>query len=143
MAGWLRIPWLDREKRFDVASVASPAGAGLVGAAFAFGWTPCIGPILGGILTLAGSQESVGQGVVLLSIYSLGLGVPFLIAALSLEAFLRAFSKFRRHFQTLEWASGAILVAVGLLVMTNQLTRLNGYFVFLEDWVVALEGALL
>ncbi len=143
VAGWLRIPWLDREKRFDVAAVASPAGAALVGAAFAFGWTPCIGPILGGILTLAGSRETVGEGVLLLATYSAGLGVPFLAAAFSLEAFLRAFGSLRRHFHKLELFAGGVLILVGFLVFTNQLTRLYGYFAFLERWVVALEEALL
>ncbi len=143
VTGWMRIPWLDREQRFDVAAVAGPAGAALVGAAFAFGWTPCIGPILGGILTLAGSRDTVGDGVLLLATYSLGLGVPFFAAAFSLEAFLRAFASVRRHFHRLELASGVVLMGVGLLVMTNQLTRLYGYFAFLERWVVALEETLL
>ncbi len=143
VTGWLRIPWLDRETRFEVARVASPAGAALVGAAFAFGWTPCIGPILGGILTLAASRETVGEGVVLLAVYSLGLGVPFFAAALSLEAFLRAFASMRRHFHKLELFAGSVLVVVGVLVMGNQLSRLYGYFAFLERWVFALEDALL
>ena len=143
VAGWLRLPWLDREKRFEVAAVASPAGAALVGAAFAFGWTPCIGPILGGILTLAGSRETVGEGVLLLATYSAGLGVPFIAAAFSLEAFLRVFSSVRQHFRKLEIFAGCMLIFVGFLVLTNQLTRLYGYFAFLERWVIALEEGLL
>ena len=89
------------------------------------------------------SRETVGEGVLLLATYSAGLGVPFLAAAMSLEAFLRAFGSLRRHFQKLELFAGGVLVLVGALVLTNQLTRLYGYFVFLERWVVALEEALL
>ncbi len=144
VAGVLRIPFLYREQRFEVEKrPTSVWGAGLVGAAFAFGWTPCVGPILGGILTLAGGRETVLEGVGLLSIYSLGLGLPFLVAAWSLERFLATFGRLRSHFRKIELASGALLVGVGLLVLTNQLTRLNSYFGFLEDLVVRLEETLL
>src|SRR5690606_9517277 len=115
----------------------------LVGAAFAFGWTPCVGPILGGILTLAGARDTVGQGMALLTVYSSGLAIPFLIAAWSLDRFLATLGRLRAHLGKLEVAAGVLLVAVGLLVMTDQLTRLNGYFRFLEELVVRLEEALL
>lgn len=144
LAGLLRIPWLYGEKRFQgPARPTGPLGAAAVGAAFAFGWTPCVGPILGGILTLAGARETIGQGIGLLAVYSLGLGVPFLVAAWSLERFLGAIHGVRRHLHKLEVAAGVLLALVGLLVMTNQLTRLNGYFQFLEDAVVRLEEMLL
>lgn len=144
LAGWLRIPWLYGERRFQgPARPTGPVGAAAVGAAFAFGWTPCVGPILGGILTLAGARETVGQGIGLLAVYSFGLGAPFLLAAWSLERFLTAMGGLRRHLHKLEVAAGVLLVAVGLLVVTNQLTRLNSYFQFLEDVVVRLEEALL
>ena len=144
MTGLLRISWLYGERRFQgPARPTGPWGAAAVGAAFAFGWTPCVGPILGGILTLAGARETVGQGVSLLAVYSLGLGVPFLLAAWSLERFLAAIGGLRRHLHKLEVAAGALLIAVGLLVVTNQLTRLNAYFRFLEEVVVRLEEALL
>jgi len=144
LAGLLRIPWLYGERRFQGPSrPTGPLGAAAVGAAFAFGWTPCVGPILGGILTLAGAHETVGQGIGLLAVYSFGLGVPFLVAAWSLEHFLAAMGGLRRHLHKLEVAAGVLLVVVGLLVVTNQLSRLNGYFQFLEDVVVRLEESLL
>jgi cytochrome c-type biogenesis protein len=144
LAGVLRIPFLYRERRLEMGGrPAGPLGAALVGAAFAFGWSPCIGPILGGILTLAGSRETVGQGVWLLSVYSVGLGLPFLAAGWSLDHFLRAARRVRRHFRAIELASGALLVGVGLLVLTDRLARLNAYFEFLNRLVLSLEGALL
>src|SRR4029450_3882580 len=97
-------------------------GAGLVGIAFAFGWTPCIGPILAGILALAGSQETVAKGVRLLAVYSLGLGVPFLATALMIDRFFSAMGRIRRHYHTIEIVSGALLVVIGLLIFTNKFT---------------------
>jgi cytochrome c-type biogenesis protein len=94
----------------------------LIGIAFAFGWTPCIGPILAGILALAGTQDTVGQGVRLLSVYSLGLGVPFLATALAINRFFAAMSRIRRHYHKIELVSGALLVIIGLLIFTNQFT---------------------
>jgi cytochrome c-type biogenesis protein len=144
VAGVFRIPWLYRERRMEVrARPTGPIGTALVGAAFAFGWTPCVGPILGGILTLAGGRDTVLQGVWLLSVYSLGLAIPFLLAAWSLDRFLRAFGRLRRHLGKLEIAAGALLVGVGVLVLTDQLTRLNSYFRFLDGFVAQLEGVLL
>lgn len=144
LLGVLRIPWLYREARFEGPHrPTGPAGAALVGAAFAFGWTPCVGPILGGILTLAGARETVFQGMGMLSVYSAGLAVPFLLAAWSVERFLGALRRLREHFRTIEIASGVLLVAVGVLVLTDQLTRINSYFLFLEEIVVRLEEALL
>lgn len=143
VAGALRIPFLYREARFEVgARPTGPLGVALVGAAFAFGWTPCVGPILGGILTLAGGHDTLLQGVLLLSIYSAGLGIPFLLAAWSLERFLGALGRVRNHFHKIELASGILLICVGVLVLTDQLSRLNAYFLFLEEWVVWLEEAL-
>jgi cytochrome c-type biogenesis protein len=144
LTGVLRIPWLYGERRFQgPARPTGPVGAAAVGAAFAFGWTPCVGPILGGILTLAGARETIGQGIGLLAVYSFGLGVPFLLAAWSLERFLGAIGGLRRHLHKLEVGAGVLLVVVGLMVVTNQLSRLNGYFQFLEDVVVRLEESLL
>ncbi len=112
-------------------------GAFLVGLAFAFGWTPCIGPILAAILALASQQDSVGKGMVLLTSYSLGLGVPFLLTGMSLTAFYSAFNRFKKHLHTVEVVGGIMLVAVGALIMTNYLTILSGYlsrwFPFLND----------
>ena len=121
--GVLRIEWLYQEKRVHTARrPVGLFGAGLIGVAFAFGWTPCIGPILAGILALAGTQETVGQGVRLLSIYSLGLGVPFLATALMMNRFFMAMGRIRRHYHKIEIVSGVLLVVIGLLIFTNRFT---------------------
>lgn len=142
--GLLRIPVLHRERRFAPKSGGGGAlRAMLLGGAFAFGWTPCIGPVLAGILTLAAGQETLLRGVALLALYSLGLGIPFLITAVSLDRFYLFYARVRAHLRKVELVSGALLVGVGLLVTTNQLVTLNGYFAFLEGLVVALEEKLL
>jgi cytochrome c-type biogenesis protein len=121
--GVLRIEWLYQEKRVHTSrKPAGFIGAMLIGIAFAFGWTPCIGPILAGILALAGTQETVGEGVRLLAIYSLGLGVPFLATALMINRFFVAMGRIRRHYHTIEIVSGALLVVIGLLIFTNKFT---------------------
>ena len=121
--GVLRIEWLYQEKRVHTSRrPAGFIGAGLIGIAFAFGWTPCIGPILAGILALAGTQETVGQGVRLLSVYSLGLGVPFLATALMINRFFAAMGRIRRHYHKVELVSGILLVIIGVLIFTNRFT---------------------
>ena len=97
-------------------------GALLVGIAFAFGWTPCIGPILGGILAIAGSKNTVSEGVLLLAVYSAGLGIPFLVTSLAINHFFRATARIRKHYHAIEVASGALLIAIGVLILTGQLT---------------------
>jgi cytochrome c-type biogenesis protein len=143
LAGLFRIPWLYRERRMNVHTGPGPLGAGLLGAAFAFGWTPCIGPVLAGILTLAAAEGTVARGVLLLSLYSLGLAVPFLLMAVSFERALRLFSRVKRHFRAIELGSGALLVAVGLLVMSGRLTAFNRYLGFFNDWIISMEKWLL
>lgn len=144
LAGLLPVHALYRDRHFEVqGGRTSFARTYLVGGAFAFGWSPCIGPILGGILTIAGSRDTLAQGVWLLAIYSAGLAVPFLLAGWSIEFFFRAFRRLRTHFRALEIASGAFLVLLGVLVATDQLTRLNRYFVFLNELLSAAEQALL
>lgn len=121
--GVFRIEWLYQDKR--VQSNRRPAGfvgATLVGVAFAFGWTPCIGPILAGILAIAAAQDTVGDGVRLLLAYSLGLGVPFFATALAINRFFVAFAKIRRHYHKIELVSGALLVIIGVLIFTNRFT---------------------
>lgn len=118
--GVLRIPLLSREARFQSqGKPASNLAAYLMGLAFAFGWTPCIGPVLGPILTLAGGRETVGEGALLLAVYSLGLGIPFLIAAMFSGAFMRFLSKFRVHLGKVEKAIGGLLVIAGVLFLTG------------------------
>jgi cytochrome c-type biogenesis protein len=123
MMGVLRIGWLYSEKRMQTSG--KPAGffgAMLVGIAFAFGWTPCIGPILAAILAVAATQESVGEGVKLLAVYSAGLGVPFIATSLAINKFFAASARIRKHYHTIEVVSGVLLVAVGVLIFTNRFT---------------------
>jgi len=121
--GVFRIAFLEAEKRVhSQRKPAGPLGAMLVGVAFAFGWTPCIGPILGGILAIAGSKNSVGEGITLLAVYSLGLGIPFLLTSLAINQFFGAVKRIRRYYHAIEVASGALLIAIGVLIVTGQLT---------------------
>jgi cytochrome c-type biogenesis protein len=121
--GVFRLAFLEAEKRVhSQRKPAGPLGAVLVGVAFAFGWTPCIGPILGGILAIAGSKNSVGEGITLLAVYSLGLGIPFLLTSLAINQFFGAAKRIRRYYHAIEVASGALLIAIGVLILTGQLT---------------------
>lgn len=140
LTGLLQIKALLADKRMhNVGSGKSYAGAFLVGFAFAFGWTPCIGPILGAILTLASQQETLLKGVMLLAIYSAGLAVPFLLTALSIERFLEFYARFRRHLHTVEVSSGVLLIILGLLIGFDKFTYLNNYLGFLNNFVLRLE----
>lgn len=145
LIGALRLGLLYQDRRFQVDGrrKMGPIGTYLVGAAFAFGWSPCVGPILAGVLGIAGSQETVGRGMVLLAVYSAGLGVPFLLAGWSIDFFFRAFQRMKSYFRVVELSSGALLIAVGLLVATDRLSALNGYFAFLTRFILAAEEALL
>jgi cytochrome c-type biogenesis protein len=126
--GVLRLGWLYRERRVRTSrKPTGPVGAALVGIAFAFGWTPCIGPILAAILAVAAAQDTVAQGVRLLAAYSLGLGLPFLATALAIDTFFAAFARIRRHYHAIEIASGALLVAIGILILTNRFTFIAQY----------------
>ncbi len=128
MLGVVRVPLLYREARVQYrGETRRPWGALLLGMAFAAGWTPCIGPILGGILTLAGASGTLSQGVALLAVYALGLGVPFLAAALALGPFLAFSQRFRRYLPWVERGAGVLLVAAGLLMVTGTYTHLNAY----------------
>jgi cytochrome c-type biogenesis protein len=129
-SGLIQIKWLLYEKRAEVKSrPLGLLGAYVVGLAFAFGWTPCIGPILGAILLYASQQDTVGQGVLLLTAYSAGLGIPFVLAGLAINGFFAAFGRLRRHMHVVEVASGVLLIGVGLLLMTDRLSLLAQYFV--------------
>ena len=126
--GVFRLAFLDTEKRVhQQRKPAGPLGAMLVGVAFAFGWTPCIGPILGGILAIAGSKNTVWEGVVLLAVYSLGLGIPFLITSLAINQFFGAAKRIRKYYHAIELTSGALLIAIGVLIITGQLTIIVRY----------------
>ena len=143
MAGISPIKALYRDTRFHFkVSERSFLSTFLVGAGFALGWSPCIGPILATILTVAGQRETMLQGVGLLSVYSLGLAVPFLLAGWSIEWFFEGFQRVKAHFRALEIGSGLILVGVGFLLVTDQFSALNRRFSFLTDFVNAAERAL-
>jgi cytochrome c-type biogenesis protein len=121
--GVFRLAFLETEKRVhSQRKPAGPLGAMLVGVAFAFGWTPCIGPILGGILAVAGSKNSVAEGVTLLAVYSLGLGIPFLITSLAINQFFGAAKRIRKYYHAIELASGALLIVIGVLIISGELT---------------------
>ena len=136
ITGILKIPLLYREKRFtQTSSKAGFLTAYITGLAFAFAWTPCIGPILGAILTFAGTQETVHQGVLLLSVYSLGLGVPFLLAAMAMQSFLTLFSRFKGHIRSIEVGGGVLVITMGVLILTNSFAQMAGYFTFLNRFV--------
>lgn len=128
LLGVFRIGFLDRDTRVQTSrKPATPLGALIVGTAFAFGWTPCIGPILGGILTIAGSKNTVGEGVLLLAVYSAGLGVPFLLTSLAVDRFFAASARVRRYYRAIEIVSGVLLVLLGLLIFTDKFTVLSRF----------------
>ena len=123
--GVFKLSFLYREKRIEVEKPLGLWGAYILGLAFAFGWTPCIGPILAAILAVAASEETVGRGAGLLAIYSLGLGIPFLLAALAFEPFIGFLKKFRAHFPLVERIVGLLLVATGIAFLTGTMQSLS------------------
>lgn len=125
--------WLNRDIHFRKLGGQPGAVSGfLMGFAFAFGWTPCIGPILAGVLAIAATRETVAQGVFLLACYSAGLAIPFLVTALGIGGFLRFYQRFRRHLHTVEVFSGVLLLAIGGLVFFNRLIWLSGKLTMLN-----------
>jgi len=137
LTGLFKIKALYADKRLhDVKGGSSALGSFVIGFAFAFGWTPCIGPILATILLLAGAQETVLRGILLLAIYSLGLAVPFLLTSLGIDRFLGFYTRFRRHLHVVEVFSGVLLIAVGILIFMNNLKLLSGYLSFLNRFAL-------
>ena len=137
LIGIFRIPFLQYEKKLEVRKrPLTVLGAFVVGAAFAFGWTPCIGPILAGILALASTQETIAKGMLLLSVYSLGLGIPFLLTSLGVQLFLKTFRRFHRYLRGVEVASGILLVAIGILILMDRLAALAGHLSFLNRFAM-------
>ena len=121
-----RIPFLDREARMETGETGGSAfGAYILGLAFAFGWTPCIGPQLGAILSLAASESSVARGTLLLAVYAAGLGIPFLLAALFLSRAMGLMNRIKRHMSLIEKVMGLLLVAVGLALVTGAFTAFS------------------
>jgi cytochrome c-type biogenesis protein len=129
LTGLVKIKFLYTDARMhQVGSGNSVWGAFLIGFAFAFGWTPCIGPILATILAFASTQGTVGKGVMLLTIYSMGLGVPFLLTSLGIDRFLAFYGRFRKYLHAVEVLSGIVLIILGALILTRYFTLLSAFF---------------
>lgn len=127
-AGWLPISWLYHEKKVQIKPKIGIIGAFLTGLAFSLGWTPCIGPILGSILTLSGSQGQIGKGMLLLSTYSFGLAIPFLLLAIGFERVSRGMARLKPYIKYFEWTSGILLILMGLLLITGSISALSSWF---------------
>jgi cytochrome c-type biogenesis protein len=137
LTGVFKIKALYTDARLhSVKGGSTPWGAFVIGFAFAFGWTPCVGPVLTVILTFAAAQDSITKGVMLLAIYSLGLAVPFLLTALGVERFLKFYSRFRAHMHAVEVASGALLIALGVLLVMGRFTIISNYLSFLNRFAL-------
>lgn len=135
--------WLNRDVHLRSASTKPGIFSGFfLGFAFAFGWTPCIGPILATVLALAAASDTIARGVLLLAVYSAGLAVPFLLTALGIGQFLQFYQRFRKYLHAVELFSGALLLFVGALVFVNKLTWLAGKLSFLNEAVLWLEKSL-
>jgi cytochrome c-type biogenesis protein len=133
LLGVLRITSLYREHRAQVRTKpAGLLGSMIVGIAFAFGWTPCVGPILAGILGLASTRETAGDGIGLLAVYSAGIGVPFLISALAVNAFMAGFARVRRALRVIEILSGLLLIAMGVLMLLHKFAWISQHLGFLD-----------
>ena len=138
--GVFRINALYQDKRMhSVQTKSGLVGALVLGLVFAIGWSPCLGPILTVILGLASEQETVARGMFLLAVYSTGLGVPFLLTSFGLNQFLSFYNRFKKHFRALELVSGILVLGVGILIFTNQMTRMNQYFGFLNNIEIRIE----
>ena len=140
--GILKLDFINRDKKFHIQEKpAGLIGSVFVGIVFAAGWTPCIGPLLGSILSIATSEGSVLFGVELLFVYSIGLGVPFLITSLALNTFLRHVPKVTRHMRVITTISGLILIAIGVLLVTDRFAELSNLFQSLGlGWDIDISG---
>ena len=137
LTGIFRINALYADKRLhNVKGGSTMGGAFVIGFAFAFGWTPCVGPILAVILGFAAAQDSVFKGILLLAVYSLGLAVPFLLTSLGIERFLKFYSRFRSHMHAVEVASGALLIVLGALLVFGRFTIISNYLSFLNRFAL-------
>ena len=128
MTGLVKIRALAMEKRFQAGGGAGLVTAFVMGLAFAFGWTPCIGPILAAILVVAGQQDTVGHGILLLTAYSLGLGIPFILAGIFINAFYSFFSRIQNHFHKIEIVSGVVLILLGVVLLVFDRFTIAGFF---------------
>lgn len=137
--GLIKLSFLYKEARFQTADEQKGlVGAYVIGLAFAFGWTPCIGPILATILTLAATQEHFSQGVTLLAVYSAGLGVPFIIASVAINRFLRTSARLRKHMKAVEYVIGGLLIVTGVAIFTGSLQNLGFYLIEAMPWLAEI-----
>jgi cytochrome c-type biogenesis protein len=137
LTGIFKIKALYTDARLhSVKGSSTPFGAFVIGFAFAFGWTPCLGPILSAILTIAGEQDTLAKGILLLAIYSLGLAVPFLLTSILMERFLKFYSRFRSHMHAIEVASGALMIALGILLVIGRFTLISNWLSFLNRFAL-------
>jgi cytochrome c-type biogenesis protein len=137
LTGIFKIKALYTDARLhNVKGGSTPIGAFVIGFAFAFGWTPCLGPILSGVLAVAAEESTLLKGALLLAIYSLGLAVPFLLTALLMERFLKFYSRFRSHMHALEVASGGLLIALGVLLVSGRFTLISNWLSFLNRFAL-------
>jgi cytochrome c-type biogenesis protein len=134
--GLTRISMIMREKRMEMTKPVGLWGAYVMGLAFAFGWTPCISPVLTAILAVATSKETVAKGAGLLAVYSAGLGIPFLIAAFAVEPFMAFLARFKRHMKLVEHAMGALMVLTGIVFITGSMGQVSNWIL---EWFPALE----
>lgn len=135
----IKIPFLQREARLHLKNrPAGYVGTMLVGLVFGAGWTPCTGPFLGAALLQAAQAETMGTGMVLLTFYSLGIGIPFILSAIAISAFLSTFGRLKRHLNTIRIVSGGILVIMGLLLITDKLTLITSYSISIWEKVRSL-----
>lgn len=133
LTGIIKIPFLYRDARLTTGKPKRGIlGAFILGFAFAFGWTPCIGPILAGILAVAATRNTVFEGMFLLAMYSAGLAIPFLLTSLGVGQFLKFYGRFKKHLQAVEVGSGVLLILIGVLIAFNRFTVLSGYLTFLN-----------
>ena len=137
LTGIFRIKALYTDARLhQVKGGSTPLGAFIIGFAFAFGWTPCVGPILAVILGFASVQDSVLKGILLLAVYSLGLAVPFLLTSLGIGRFLKFYGRFRAHMHVLEIGSGVLLIALGILLVIGRFTIISQHLAFLNRFAL-------
>lgn len=136
IAGVFKLNFLNYEKRFHVGQKPSGLlGPFLIGLAFAFGWTPCVGPVLAPILALSAKQETVKQGIILLSMYSLGLAIPFLLTGISINAFLSFTKRIQKHYRIIEIVIGICLIIMGVLFVTGSFSIIAGFMVRWFPWL--------
>ena len=126
----IQLPFLNRDTRIQISNYKPGLiGSFVVGLSFAFGWTPCIGPILASVLSVAAVSETISEGTFLLVLYSAGLGIPFILVAYGIGAFLKFLSKIRKHIRTIEIFTGLLLILIGVLILTNRIQELAFFFI--------------